>query len=395
MKKTNIRFFLLLMAVLFALSSTACVKKNDPAHIDPAEQSAAPSPEREDHRRKNSMMNSDNSKATAIADLLFFIDSGDLPRLCYLDLVTGENMFLCAKPDCTHNGADCNAYVANAGNLTSDGSRLFWTERSLSSRSWKLYSMSTDGTDRRAEAELDYSKAEYAGDAGTAGIFNNKLFMCLCRSGISGGEVSYSTLIFSHDLSSGAEKTLFEETSGRKCLGRIFGDKLYFVLFDSDVVSFNCCDLITGEISELHNTEMPAYASEPLQMYCSGGILLLMGSFDCWAYDIANDRFFALRQWTEDPSGETAIAFCTTDRILLYCGMNNYRFEDMQGNVLSEGKIEAPGFNKTAFTKEPIGCVDGKILLRFESMDDDETPYLLSFSIDTCEWKTEWSGTAD
>ena len=84
-------------------------------------------------------------------------------------------MELNASSSRMHNGTDCNAYVANAGNLTSDGSRLFWTERSLSSRSWKLYSMNTDGTDRRAEAELDYSKAEYAGDAGTAGLFGNKL----------------------------------------------------------------------------------------------------------------------------------------------------------------------------------------------------------------------------
>ena len=254
--------------------------------------------------------------------------------------------------------------------------------------------MKTDGTDRRAEAELDRSKLDAVGDTGTAGIFNNKLFMCLCRSGILEGKTVYSAMIFSHDLKSNSEEILFEETGSRSCLGRIVDGKLYFVLFDAESITFNCCDMSSGEITELHTDEMPVYASEPMQMYYTDGCLLVMGSFDCWAYDIENDKFFALRQWTADPSGETAVAFCTSNRILLYCGMNNYRFEDMSGNILSEGAIKAEGFNESAFSKEPIGCAGGKILLRFDSMDDDETPYILSFDTETFEWKTEWVGSA-
>lgn len=376
--------------LLAAMIVAACFAFSGCARSDVPQQGADPAAQKDTDSRGNAMMDPKGLRAVVNGDLLFFTDPGDPTKLCYLNLETGEKMLLCAKPECTHKGTDCGAYVGNAKNIMTDGSRLYWTEKVLSSKEWKLFSMNTDGTDRRTEAELEADKLDSYGDEGAVCIKNNKLFLCTCSSGISGGQPTYSTLVFSHDLKSGAEETLFEETSGRACLGRVVDDKLYFALFDSENIAFNSCDLATGEVKELHTDAMPSFASEPMQMYYSGGYLLVIGSFDCWAYDIANDSFFALRQWTEDPTGETAVAFCTGERILLYRGMNEYRFEDMSGNILSEGAIKAEGFNESAFSKEPIGCAGGKILLRFDSMDDDETPYILSFDTETFEWKTEW-----
>ena len=76
--------------------------------------------------------------------------------ICFLDKASGYVGPLCGKPECTHDNADCNAYIVgeSLGLSIYDG-RLYWLTRPMTYSLPKIYSAALDGTDRRLVRELD------------------------------------------------------------------------------------------------------------------------------------------------------------------------------------------------------------------------------------------------
>lgn len=88
----------------------------------------------------------------------------DSANLMYTDLQTGERIFLCAQPNCTHNTESCPSYLATPGAmfppmLLRAGNRLlvFYTESTAQSGP-VLYSMALDGSGKMKVLELAASQ---------------------------------------------------------------------------------------------------------------------------------------------------------------------------------------------------------------------------------------------
>lgn len=63
----------------------------------------------------------------------------------FTDFVSGETYPICARPNCTHDGYLCSAYLKYASHLYYDGSYLYY----FSGSECQFWRMNTDGTDRK------------------------------------------------------------------------------------------------------------------------------------------------------------------------------------------------------------------------------------------------------
>ena len=92
-------------------------------------------------------------RAAETVDTIYFLGWND-NYIKYVDKATKISGFLCGKPECRHNDADCNAYV-DAYCLLMYNNRLYWVTMKFDpTPKYFVYSMALDGTDRREEAEL-------------------------------------------------------------------------------------------------------------------------------------------------------------------------------------------------------------------------------------------------
>lgn len=98
-------------------------------------------------RTKNSF-----SFVCGTSDTLYYVLNG-MNYIYYIDKATGISGPLCGKPECGHNGSNCNAYISGkAWGLAIYGGRLYWVSGSGDKY---IYSAALDGTDRRKERTLE------------------------------------------------------------------------------------------------------------------------------------------------------------------------------------------------------------------------------------------------
>lgn len=81
----------------------------------------------------------------------------------FIDKQTNATTILCAKPDCLHGDATCNAFI-NAWSLSYSNNRLYFmnSDRVLENGKYtdygrRLYSINVDGTDRRVSQSLEFT----------------------------------------------------------------------------------------------------------------------------------------------------------------------------------------------------------------------------------------------
>ena len=92
------------------------------------------------------------TNAASTEDTFYYVVYRD-KLIRYADKATGISGPLCGKPECTHDNADCNAYLSDtAWGLTNYDGRLYW----VGTNGYRyIYSSALDGTDRRVVRELD------------------------------------------------------------------------------------------------------------------------------------------------------------------------------------------------------------------------------------------------
>lgn len=89
----------------------------------------------------------------ATEDTVYFAEN---QLIYYYDKASGIVAPLCGKPECSHDGADCNAYCGSIIlGLYNYNGRLYWVSPRQGYLNWGLYSCAYDGTDRQMVRELD------------------------------------------------------------------------------------------------------------------------------------------------------------------------------------------------------------------------------------------------
>ena len=165
-------------------------------------------------------------------NMKFFIETGS----CYYCMLNDKVYFsekdqpefflLCSKPNCTHNGSDCNAY-ADSGLGYSDG---YLYGAVLFGGDPHLFQMSLDGSERRriATIEMPVNPAGTAGGAYEIYFHDGYAYYSVTNEGLNA--------FFRVELATGKSERILESLlRGDTQLGvrvRFVGSKIYFLLYE-------------------------------------------------------------------------------------------------------------------------------------------------------------------
>ncbi len=158
----------------------------------------------------------------------------EVARISALDTASGECMPLCGKPECTHDNAECNAYIdvkGLAARLSLSEGRLYWVQGGL--RNPLLLSMNTDGTDRREDAHIDPELYRLTYGAGTAEVKDGVLYVCGTGSSVLNGEAKECAAAFLQELGAEKGELIYEADGCPMAFGRIMDGRLYFAFGDT------------------------------------------------------------------------------------------------------------------------------------------------------------------
>ena len=311
-------------------------------------------------------------------------------RFAALDIESGECMPLCFRPECTHEGNDCGAFVSGDGvRLSLYDGRLYWIEGGP--RSPALYSMNTDGSDRKKVTAIDAELYKLAYGMGTAEIMDGVLYVCGIAEGVKNAETVRSAVVFRQPLDSEKAELIFSSEERVRVFGRIMDGRLYFAAaeewpeeYDEEegyaplrtvLYSF---DPESAELKELYSRTDPVTDYD--QMIAVDGRLYLFGYARLAIYDVTDGSVKVM----DDARAST---YPGDGAFMCWDSAHDYSFLDADGNELikgsfpPEGDPELPdGFYGRSF----IGAIGKKMYYRmdFFSSNGRETRYMDLFSSD-------------
>lgn len=135
--------------------------------------------------------------AAETVDTIFYLGSSD-QYIKYVDKATGIGGVLCGKPECGHDGKDCNAWVYGGVRcLFVEGDRLYWIGEHYPhaiQQPYSLFNAALDGTDRR-EVRLPYEHAFNGTINPLMYVENGHLYVSVVQESIEdGSEVLYQKI---------------------------------------------------------------------------------------------------------------------------------------------------------------------------------------------------------
>lgn len=226
-------------------------------------------PEAETYSREG-FFNNHNSDYVKDGDLLYFVETnadqdGFLhSRLMVLDLVSGDCMPLCAKPECTHDNESCNARVSSGGDihLSFNEGKLYWFDGMTHST---LTSVALDGTERKEIVSIDPAFIEGTWCLGTAEIAGDCLYVCSGGQSVQDGAPVDSVTVFRQKLGETQAELIYRSTEHTDAFGRVSGDKYVFAVLEDDAenmyehgnIRMFSYDMGSGALEELYREEGP------------------------------------------------------------------------------------------------------------------------------------------
>ncbi len=149
--------------------------------------------------------------AAETADTIYLGSSDQF--INYVDKESGISGVLCGKPECGHDGEDCNAWAyLGVRCLFIQNERLYWIGDHYpheTQQPYSLYNTALDGTDRREVRLPDEFPAPNGLDAVL--FEDGTLTAGVCTSTVENGEEVTYQKIASLDLESGAVTTILNE----------------------------------------------------------------------------------------------------------------------------------------------------------------------------------------
>lgn len=197
--------------------------------------------------------------------------SGMGMRLKYYDSATGQSIYLCARPECLHDGNEfCNATSSKywlTGMTMYEGelylNAVEWN-REAGHREYKLLRAAKDGTELSevgtyAKQDVDENSSLVFVGGFHPLIHRGKAYLCYR---LDGGEDMSSSGVAEVDITTGASRIITEvSTNGKIDAGDVSGDRLFFVITVPEsedsykyVQKLFCYNIATGE---LHSEKLP------------------------------------------------------------------------------------------------------------------------------------------
>ena len=277
--------------------------------------------------------------------------------ICYVDKDTGIGGPLCGKPECTHDGPDCDALLPDgqAIGLSYYRGRLYWCDDDPLNGC--IYSMAPDGTDRRAERALERELLPMSAQNERVVIHRGYVYLSCVKGGIVDGARRNSLYVCAFPLETDGDGFVIldrEVAGGSDVAVQPWGDGLYIVgtscvnfdsdagggppeqvLYDFSVLRWDAKEKTLEELC--HNGGVPFYSVKELWVAEDGitfcGITPSVA--DIWHFDFSTGELESRGPFEEEPNCQAAVWI--TDGLLTGCGPGGYIvIRDLQGETLVE-----------------------------------------------------------
>ena len=221
------------------------------------------------------------------------------------------------------------------------------------------------------------------------GIYDGKLFRCGFGSLVNEGNPIKSMLLYSQPLQSGSEPTrLYYAENVLRVFSRMSGNKLHFAIIRSDFGLELCvCDMDSGEVEVLYSDSNSEYDAQDL-LAIDDRLILHGSGIAVYVYSITDGSLTTIgKEGCE-------YDYVTDSKLYDIASRGYYRLYDMDGELISDGAINPPGFADGNYYTHYIGCVDDTMYFMFLVYPQSNGQISLSppqesiaaFNTETLEW---------
>ena len=292
-------------------------------------------------------------------------------------LVVGENEGgpLCPKPECTHDSSECGAMIASlSGNphLMLHNGRLFWTEQCYGG--WQLVSMTPGESDSRIEAK--YELQFFNGAAFYSAFCGDMLYYFGDRDTVKSGRALKRLEVYRHKINDGEPELLYgsDEEPDTVLRVKVHGESVYLARVNDSSLKLLVLDMESGEVSTLYSGDAPEGFSE---LVVEGDRIVFQGYYSIAELNLLDG------EWTELFRTDRSISAASDKYVFVVTDKTHYRCVEIGGDVAAEGVIAAEDFEYEDFSKQSLGCIDGKMYFYFKTEGAAARYFLVTYDPET------------
>lgn len=248
----------------------------------------------------------------------------------YYDKTSGISGVLCADPACTHDSADCGAYIQAGATLFCWGEELYFITEDNQSDSEDLYLWRSDlsGASREKVKRLGFEDVIVEYNPQQYVIHRERLYILGKKDVVDGIDTYERLTLVSTPLDSSEEFTvIFDETFDRNVHPtiRFVGDDVYLAMqifstsgpFDVAIMKY---DTKSGETETVYEETGMAESIGQIWVTEQGEIYLPGAGEDCaYVWKLENDKRVEITSWTGSKPSLPNIM----DGIVVYIYVNN------------------------------------------------------------------------
>ena len=350
-------------------------------------------------------------------DMIYYISPGrtEYPNLLvYYDRKSGSGGPLCGKPECLHDGPDCNAYMgySNAYGLSSYNNRLYYIYDEFDDAGGYsgscIRSMNYDGTGLKNVGQYaENGAAWFNGTNGQYLFSDGYLFSCCSYQTIENGESVSKQYVAAYSLAEGSVRILYEKETKEQIVTEFlqaYDGTLYFMTAAADADSTENENDVTIFEWEMGSDECRASVSfsinEPVFEFVRKGEEFLVSTRESHVFAVNEQGVHKFLDLTED--GVYGSSVVTADRYLIsysYPDMPDYSkyrliIYDTDGKrLLDQTEKEVYRDDMTYYGRWPLGADADNVYFAFWNISDPDNndDFLSAYSVLTGDRKELWN----
>lgn len=305
--------------------------------------------------------------------------------LQYYDKATGITGVLCADPACSHNSAECGAYIKSGATLSVYDGKLYWIANDAQGGgNYYLWQSNLSGTNRKKVKSLSFENVIMAYQPQRYVIHRGKLYMLGQASSVTGTQVGYRISILSTSLDDSEDITvLYDNTIDRgvQMATRFVGNAIYLSLvtfpeggpFDITIIKF---DVKTGNSEVVYEESGMVAAPGAIWVTEQGEIYLPGADVDhAYVWKIENGVRTEIVCWDEANLSVPRIVDGIALNTYMNGGVKYIKMASLDGEPYYDGKLFLDGIpglegdpNQCGFAV--IGGDEEKIIVNLQNFTE-------------------------
>lgn len=269
--------------------------------------------------------------------------------LQYYDKASGITGMLCADPACSHNSADCSAYIQSGATLSYYDGNFYWIATDpKGGNDFYLWQSDLSGTNRKQIKRLSLENVIMAYQPQRYVVHRGELYMLGKSSSVTGTQVGYRISILSTSLDDSEDITvLYDNTIDRgvNMTTRFVGNAIYLSLvtfpeggpFDITILKF---DTKSGNSETVYEESGMATAPGAIWVTEQGEIYLPGADTDrAYVWKIEDGVRTEIISWEGANLPTPQIMDGIVANIYMVDGIRHIRIASLDGVMVYEGAL--------------------------------------------------------